>query len=85
MTRSELTNGALFDLRKNARRRLVDSAEQFVLRLSDVARRAGLLQGNRPLLTGDPDTSPIVMTGHQPVVFHSGLTFKYQATEAFAA
>ena len=85
VTRSELTNGALFDLRKNARRRLVDSAEQFVLRLSDVARRAGLLQGDRPLLTGDPDTLPIVMTGHQPVVFHSGLTFKYQTTEAFAA
>ena len=25
------------------------------------------------------------MTGHKPVVFHSGLTFKYQTTEAFAA
>jgi hypothetical protein len=24
------------------------------------------------------------MTGHQPVIFHSGLTFKYQTTETFA-
>ncbi len=85
VTHSELTNGALAELRKKARKRLVDSAEQFVLRLSDVARRAGLLQGDQPLLTGDPDVTPIVMTGHQPVVFHSGLTFKYQTTEAFAA
>jgi len=75
---------ALRELRKQARTRLVSSAEQFVLRLSDVARRAGLMSGERPLLTGDPSTTPIVMTGHQPVVFHSGLTFKYQTTEAFA-
>ena len=75
---------ALRELRQQARTRLVNSAEQYVLRLSDVARRAGLMSGDRPLLTGDPTTMPIVMTGHQPVVFHSGLTFKYQTTEAFA-
>jgi hypothetical protein len=76
---------ALRELRQQARIRLVDSAEKFVLRLSEVARRVGLLSGDRPLLTGDPSAMPIVMTGHQPVVFHSGLTFKYQTTEAFAA
>lgn len=80
-----MKNAALVDLRLQARKRLVDSAEQFVLRLSAVAHRAGLLSGDRPLLTGDPSKKPIVMTGHQPVVFHSGLTFKYQTAEAFAA
>lgn len=82
---SEISNTALRELRQQARTRLVSSAEQFVLRLSEIARRAGLMSGDRPLLTGDPSTTPIVMTGHQPVVFHSGLTFKYQTTEAFAA
>ena len=81
---SVVSNTALRELQQQARKRLVNSAEQFVLRLSDVARRAGLMSGDRPLLTGDPSTTPIVMTGHQPVVFHSGLTFKYQTTEAFA-
>ncbi|MBC7966300.1 MAG: hypothetical protein H7Z17_10295, partial [Fuerstia sp.] len=82
---SKMSHTALCELRQQARTRLVNSAEQFVLRLSDVARRAGLMSGDRPLLTGDAATTPIVMTGHQPVVFHSGLTFKYQTTEAFAA
>lgn len=80
-----MPNIALRELRQLARIRLVNSAEQFVLRLSGIARRAGLMSGVRPLLTGDPSKTPIVMTGHQPVVFHSGLTFKYQTTEAFAA
>ena len=82
---SEMSHLALGELRQQARKRLVHSAEKFVLRLSDIARRAGLMSGDRPLLTGDPSTTPIVMTGHQPVIFHSGLTFKYQTTEAFAA
>ncbi|MDA1230217.1 MAG: hypothetical protein O2856_05545 [Planctomycetota bacterium] len=82
---AEISDPTLAELRQHARKRLVDSAEQFVLRLSGVAGAAGLLQGDRPLLTGDPTTIPIVMTGHQPVVFHSGLTFKYQTAEAFAA
>lgn len=81
---SELRNVALNELRRQARKRLVDSSEQFVLRLSQKARQAGLLATNRPLLTADPDASSIVMTGHQPVIFHSGLTFKYQQTESFA-
>lgn len=82
---AEMSDPTLAELRQHARKRLVDSAGQFVLRLSGVARAAGLLQGDRPLLTGDPTTVPIVMTGHQPVVFHSGLIFKYQTAEAFAA
>ncbi len=80
-----LSDATLAALRQQARKRLVDSAQQFVLRLSESARRAGMLLESRPLLTGDPLELPIVMTGHQPVIFHSGLTFKYQATEDFAA
>ena len=80
-----LSDSTLAALRQQARKRLVDSAQQFVLRLSDAARRAGMLLETQPLLTGDPLEMPIIMTGHQPVIFHSGLTFKYQATEDFAA
>ena len=71
-------------LRAAARRRLVRTGEQYVLRLNEIARRAGLNIPPQPLLTGDSDQQAIVMTGHQPVVFHSGLTFKYETTEQFA-
>lgn len=81
----QLSDEPLAALRQQARTRLVDSAQQFVLRLSDAARAAGMLLDSQPLLTGDPLEMPIVMTGHQPVIFHSGLTYKYQATEEFAA
>ncbi|MEZ6123496.1 MAG: hypothetical protein R3C49_10010 [Planctomycetaceae bacterium] len=80
-----LDQARLSELRRTARKRLVDSAEQFVLRLNTIADEAGLPPNHRPLLTGDPGTQPIVMTGHQPVLFHSGLTYKYEITESFAA
>ncbi len=63
----------------------MQSAEKFVLRLRESADQFGVSPERRPLLSGDPDTTPIVMTGHQPVIFHSGLTFKYETTETFAA
>ncbi len=81
----QLSDSTLATLRQQARKRLVDSAQQFVLRLSDAARGAGMLLDSHPLLTGDALTTPIIMTGHQPVIFHSGLTFKYRTTEDFAA
>ncbi len=81
---ASIENSAVKPLRQQARKRLVDSAEQFVMRLSAVANAAGLHSLDRPFLTGDPATTPIMMTGHQPVIFHSGLTFKYQTTELFA-
>lgn len=77
-------NASIRELREQARKRLVDAAEQYVIRLSQAARTAGLLSEDVQLLTGDPTTRPVIMTGHQPVVFHSGLAFKYQITEAFA-
>jgi len=71
-------------LRRSARRRFIECAQAYVMRLTDLAERAGISLSRVPLLTGDPDQQPIVMTGHQPTIFHSGLTFKYEVTESFA-
>jgi len=79
-----LSETRLQSLRAAARRRLVQTAHEYRQRLADVGRRAGLLSESTELLTGDADTAPIVMTGHQPVILHSGLTFKYGITEEFA-
>lgn len=76
---------SLAQLRTAARKRLVESAEQFVLRLHAVAAKSGLPAPTTPVLTGDPERVPVVMTGHQPVIFHPGLVFKYDTTERFAA
>ena len=65
--------------------RLIEAAESFVLRLNSIAEETELPVNTSPLLTGDPSKLPIVMTGHQPVLFHSGLTFKYETTQQFAA
>lgn len=75
----------LAQLRSSARTRLVDAAQQYVLRLSDVATRASVTSESVEVLTGDAQTQPIIMTGHQPVMFHGGLTFKYDCTEQTAA
>lgn len=80
-----LRNPDLQQLRRSARRRLVESAEQWTSRLSDDSRISGLNSSKGPLLTGDSQTVPIVMTGHQPVVFHTGIVFKYEVTESFAS
>ena len=78
-------NSRITDLRRSARTRLVDRAQQFTLRLAGIADDAGMAPMDSGILTGDPASQPIVMTGHQPVVFHSGLTFKYEITEQVAA
>jgi len=64
-------------LRQSARRSLVQTARQFTAALP------GHSETSADWLIGDPDTQPLVLTGHQPVVFHSGLAFKYQVTEQF--
>lgn len=79
-----LDNSRLQDLRNDARKRLVQSAQEYVLRLQQVAEDADLETSTSPLLTGDPTQQPVVMTGHQPVPFHSGLTYKYLTTQEFA-
>ena len=73
------TNTELQQLRQSARRSLVTAALRYTSALpwhSD---------SSADWLTGDPDSCPVVLTGHQPVVFHPGLAFKYQVTEQFAA
>lgn len=80
-----LENSRLSEIRRNARRRLVQAAEQYALRLQGIAEEADLPVLKSPVLTGTADNTPIVMTGHQPVVFHSGLTFKYECTQRFVA
>jgi hypothetical protein len=80
-----LGDASLQALRSEGRRRLLTAAEQYRQKLTEIGLKSGLLQQSTTLLTGDPDASAIVMTGHQPVIFHSGLTFKYKATEEFAA
>lgn len=76
-------NARLDDLRTAARKRLVQAAEQFTLRLSGIAEEAGVEIDSAPIATGTPDEQSIVMTGHQPVVFHPGLSFKYDTTAVF--
>jgi len=85
LTISSLDNSRLSELRNTARTRLVEAAEIFVLRLNAITEDTDLSPNKQALLTGDVKTQPIVMTGHQPVIFHSGLTFKYETTERFAA
>ena len=80
-----LEHSRLSELRKTARVRLVDAAQQFVLRLNNLAEDADLPNLAAPMLTGDPGEQTLVMTGHQPVVFHSGLTYKYETTQRFAS
>ncbi|MCP4785832.1 MAG: hypothetical protein GY903_05325 [Fuerstiella sp.] len=80
-----LDNSRLDDLRTAARQRLVSAAENYVLRLHALVDDADLPANSAPVLTGQPAEQPIVLTGHQPVVFHSGLTFKYETTEQLAA
>lgn len=78
-----LENSRLSEIRRNARRRLVQAAEQYVLRLQGIAEEADLPALKTPVFTGTSEDTPLVMTGHQPVVFHSGLTFKYETTQRF--
>ena len=74
----------LSSLRNSARRQLLDCCRSYCQSLNNRATEAGLAVPCDELLDGDPNTLPIIMTGHQPVVFHPGLCFKYRVTESFA-
>ena len=82
--RCVLHNERLQTLRSAARQRLVDAAIGYRAMLVEIGRAAGLFTADDPAISGDPSSQPLIMTGHQPVIFHSGLTFKYQTTEKFA-
>ncbi len=70
--------------RQSARKRLIDAAQVYVIRLGQAAANAGVTLPESSMLTGDTESQRIVMTGHQPVPFHGGLTFKYECTEETA-
>ncbi len=82
--RCVLHNERLQTLRDAARQRLVDAAIGYRAMLVEIGRAAGLFAADEPAISGVPSSQPLIMTGHQPVIFHSGLTFKYQTTETFA-
>lgn len=76
---------ALGRLRTSARRSLMRISADFLQMLSRTARAAGMT-----LPEPDPDgltadSTPLLLTGHQPVIFHPGLVYKYQLTESVAA
>jgi hypothetical protein len=84
-----LSDVRLNDLRRQARQRLVAAAIRYSESLKQSASSidgAGKSErsGITNLLSGDPQTQSILMTGHQPVVFHSGLTFKYELSQSIA-
>ena len=76
-------NTSLDELRASARRRFVDEATRYVSRLRQVALDAGLPSDALPVPEGDT-TGPLIMTGHQPSIFHPGLVFKYTQAEKFS-
>jgi len=79
------SDNPLSKCRETARQRLIAAAEQYMLRLSDLAKTADVPLPTTAVLTGNPDNQPVIMTGHQPVVFHAGLVFKYECTEQSAS
>ena len=53
-------NSELAQLRSSARTRLVDAAQQYVGRLSDIAAQAHVAIEAAEVLTGDSQTQPII-------------------------
>ncbi len=72
-------------LRASARQSLLRISADFLQMLARTARAAdiNLPEPNPDCLTAD--TTPLFLTGHQPVIFHPGLVYKYQLTESVAA
>ncbi len=78
-----LRDPSLQKLRIGARRRLVQAARSYSEHLATNAKERLGDAVEVDLLDGSPDERPIVMTGHQPVIFHSGLAYKYEVVEEF--
>lgn len=76
---------ALARLRASARRSLVRISTDFLQTLARTARAAGLHLPEPNLDSLTADSTPLLLTGHQPVIFHPGLVYKYQLTESVAA
>ena len=68
--------GETFD-RRSVRREILGLAELHTSKILDLAEQVGLeIEKPMPLNY----IAPVIMTGHQPVIFHPGLSFKYAAT-----
>ncbi|MFM8476308.1 MAG: hypothetical protein ACKOEO_10995 [Planctomycetaceae bacterium] len=74
----------LASLRNSARRSLQHATAQFLKLLAEVAHNSGLNLTGGQFAAANIESAPLLLTGHQPVVFHPGLVFKYQVTEAVA-
>jgi hypothetical protein len=78
-------SAGLSELRLSARRSLFAAAREAVAELSRLSGSCGLQLPAADLAEGVPETQPVLLTGHQPVIFHPGLVYKYQLTQAKAA
>ncbi|MBL8816430.1 MAG: hypothetical protein JNL58_10405 [Planctomyces sp.] len=73
-------------LRADARRSMLDAAREYTLGLADTS---GLEVNPREADSSqiqdiDAERQRVIMTGHQPVIFHPGLAYKYRVTEQAA-
>lgn len=66
---------------RRMREQLLEAAYRYTRELVAVAAERGVAI---PAASPPIAEAPLVMTGHQPVVFHSGLLFKEEALNAFA-
>lgn len=76
-----LQNAELAELRVSARASLVTAAQKYQTALADSAKLAGL--SHCPLPEHFTPDRPLILTGHQPVIFHPGLACKYLLTQQF--
>jgi hypothetical protein len=81
----------LFGLDRQARMqlrlRVVDAARGTMQQYAAIAAAAGLDSSSLERAAGSvtlAPTSTLILTGHQPAIFHPGLTFKYQVTAQWA-
>ncbi len=71
------------DQRKQLRRRMVAAAADYMRHLGEAVEAAGIAGDSLKRVATDAEQgadAPILLTGHQPVIFHPGLTFKYRTT-----
>ncbi len=78
------THARLESLRASARRRAIETAQASKRRLCRKIRDAGVDLPAEVETTDRAAGSSLVVTGHQPVLFHGGLVWKYGWTEHFA-
>ncbi|GAB5512612.1 hypothetical protein [Rhodopirellula baltica] len=79
---AEMPAGSFWsDLRKVAREQLVGDARRYTSSYRDVASFCA----DQPIGTGENNSRPIVMAGHQPTLFHPGVWFKNHTLQKVAS